>query len=646
MSVVEMQKIKLYGASADKNKILNALFETQLIELKTVDEIENTDINFNDEAYTTLENKRAKLERAIQTIETSLDLLPKKQKPVIEKDFDLTCEEFEKIVLRKDEIDLVLAKLDEILNKQSDIKKERTNIENRISSLNPYISVLESFSDFTSTKNTTIMLGILPQNAIKEFDNFLRDCPLTTYETAGDGTILKIYSHNSESFIVTKKLNELGFNKANFDLKTNAEETIKLLKLRLTELEAEDKKLLQNLQEFESCLKELKTMHDYIKFCMTKEDAENKFRSTKQAFVLEAYFAKANKDKLDKKLSNSNLSVEYEFLDIDENETPPTITKNNKVVGQFEFVTNMYSAPNYREIDPNIFIAFFFSIFFGFVMADIGYGLILIAFGLFMALRQKRNTGFKQLMFVIAIGGVFTIIFGALFGSFFGLSHEQFFLVPPATIPDPVNNVLTLLVSCLVAGIVQIMVSLALKGIMLIKQKQILNAIFTAFCWDIFLVGVALFLLEYGGMIKGITLIALIIAGVSAVIGAFGQIFTNKGFNRVSKSFGALYGIINYFSDILSYARLFGLMLSGAIIASIVNDLASGFLTSASTFIVGVIILAIGHGFNISMGALGGYIHVARLQYIEFFSRFYTGEGELFVPFGTDLNYVKLKQTY
>ncbi len=641
MAIVEMQKIKLYGASADKQKVLNALFETQLITLKNVEEIENTDVFFNDEVYTQLENKRSKVERAIVTIENSLDYLPKKAKPVIEKDFDVSCDEFEKIILKKDEIETLLNSLDKLLNEQSEIKKERVNLQNKIISLMPYQNITENFSDFKPTKYTTIMLGSLQSNAIKDFDNFLRDCPLTTYETSGDG-ILKIYSHNSESFIVTKKLNELGFNRANFELNTTAKEEIDSLKNKIVLLDKQENELIVDLCAYKDSLKELKIMHDYLKFCMAKEDAENKFRCTSQAFVLEGYLAKESKDKLDKKLQKSNLSIEYEFLDIDKDEIPPTITKNSKIIKQFEFVTNMYSAPHYREIDPNIFLAFFFSVFFGFIMADIGYGLVLIAFGLFMALGQKRQTGFKQLMFVIAIGGVFTIIFGALFGSFFGLSHEQWSLVPVATIPDPVNNVLTLLVSCLVAGIFQMIVSLILKGILLIKRKKILDAIFTAFCWVIFLIGVALFLLEYGGMVKGVTLIALIIAGCGAVIGSFGQIFTNKGFNRVSKSFGALYGVINFFSDILSYARLFGLMLSGAIIASIVNDLASGFLLSAPTFAIGIIILAIGHAFNVSMGALGGYIHVARLQYIEFFSRFYEGEGELFVPFATDFTYVKI----
>lgn len=642
MAIVEMQKLKLYGASADKQKVLNALFETKLISLKNVEEIENTDINFNDENYLNLENKRAKIERAIQTIQSSLDLLPKKEKPIVENYIDLTCDEFEKIILKRETIENTLLEIDHILNKQNEIKKERTNIQNKIFSLIPYKNVKEPFSSFKPTKFTTIMLGLLPPNALKDFQDFLRDCPLTTFEFTPDG-VLKVYSHNSESFLVTKKLNELGFNRATFDLTSNATTAIEKLEANLAELDKEETSLTTSLQQYESSLAELKTMHDYIKFCMAKEDAENKFRCTKQSFVLEGYFAKENADILNKKLQNANLSIEYEFSDVPKSETPPTITKNNKVVRQFEFVTNMYSAPHYRELDPNLYLSLFFSIFFGFVMADIGYGLILIAFGLFMALKQKRQTGFKQLMFVIAIGGIFTTIFGLLFGSFFGLSNSEFSLVPTATIPDPVNNVIELLIACLVAGVAQMMLSLLLKGILLVKRKRVWDAIFTAFCWFFFLLGVALFLLEYGNLVKGVTFIGLIIAGVSAGISVIGQIFTNKGFERVSKSFGSLYGVINFFSDILSYARLFGLMLSGAIIASIVNDLASGFFNSATTAIFGVIILAIGHSFNLSMGALGGYIHVARLQYIEFFSRFYEGEGELFVPFATDFSYVNLK---
>ena len=643
MAIVEMLKLKLYGASADKQMILDSLFESRLVQLKDVEDIDNTSILFNDQNYSSLDLQRSKLEKAITIIEERLDAQPKKQKEKRDPVVDVTTKEFENIVNEKSKLDVVLEELDELLNLQSDLKKERTNIENKISQLMPFVDVKESFSDFKSTKNTTIILGTLSTNAVKSFEIFIKDYPLTVYQIAGsDRSILKVFSHKSESEAVVKKLNELGFVKASFDLQTNAEDEINKNKNLLKELDKKENELSNKFLNYKEYLNDLKVMHDYIKFCMEKESAENKFRCTSQAFVLEAYLAKNNKDRLAKQLNNTSNSIEFEFLEIEKNEIPPTITNNNKVVSQFEFVTNMYSAPHYRELDPNGLIAIFFSMFFGFVMADIGYGLCLLVFGLYMALKQKRQTGFKKLMNVVAIGGVFTIIFGIMFGSFFGLGHDALSLIPLPVMPDPVNDAIMLLVVCLAAGVVQIMVSFVLKGILLIKRKQVASAIFTAFAWDFFFVGLALFILEFAGVYKGLGTVGIIVAVVSLLISVIGTACVNKGIERFTKAFGSLYGIINLLSDILSYARLFGLMLSGAIIGSIVNDLAAGFLTNPITFIAGVIILAIGHSFNLAMGALGGYIHVARLQYIEFFSRFYEGEGEIFVPFGSNFSYINL----
>jgi len=641
MAIVEMLKLKLYGINSEKPQILDALFDTRQIELKTVEEIENTTINFDENSYQEQDKYRQKLLKTIQTIETQLESMPNKTKT--EGIFDVSSDEFKSINTQKQEIDQVLEKVDVILNRQNDIKKEITNLTNKITQLTPYLEVKEDFNMFKNTKHTSIMLGTISASSLKEFQSFLTDCPLTTYEVCGsEGNILKVYSHNSESFIVSKKLNELGFVQANFNLQGNAEGAIKNYQKQIDVLNKENSEIIKKFCDFKDSLKPLKILYDYLSFTMEKLDADNKFRSTSQVFVLEAYLQKDSREKVDKKLKTLGDSIEYEFLEVPADEMPPTVTKNTKVVSQFEFVTNMYSPPHYREIDPNAFLAFFFSVFFGFVMADIGYGITLFAFGIFMALRQKRNTGFKKLMYVIAIGGIFTIIFGILFGSFFGLSHENWALVPPATLPNPVTNVITLLVACLAAGVVQIMVSFILKGILLIRRKHVWEAIFTAFTWDFFFIGLALFLLEYANIYKGLGNVGLIIAIGSVAISVVGLAIINKGFERVSKPFGAVYGIINLFSDILSYARLFGLMLSGAIIASIVNTLAADFLTSPVTFLVGVIVLAIGHAFNLAMGALGGYIHVARLQYIEFFSRFYEGEGELFVPFGTNFSYINL----
>ena len=522
MAIVEMLKLKLYGIRADKQKILDALFDTNQIQLKKVEEIDNTDIFFDDVAYSNLEKYRSRVEKSITVIEEQLERVDKKNKD--EKIVDVNLHEFKSIVNKKDEVENLLNLIDDLLSKQSNIKKERVNLNNKIAQLMPYLEIKEKFSDFKNTKNATILLGSLP-NGVKEFDEFVKTCELTCFDVVGsEGKIIKVYSHNLESVKVNKKLSELGFIPCGFSLNLTAKEAIKECEIRKKELDKEEETILNSFYEFKEKLKDFKIMYDYVSFCMDKEDAENKFRSTSKVFLLEAYLQKDKTKEIDDVLKTLNDSVEYEYLSISKNEIPPTVTKNNRVVKQFEFVTNMYSAPHYREFDPNVFIALFFSIFFGFVMADIGYGIILVLFGFGMALKQKRQTGFKQLMNVIGIGGLFTIIFGILFGSFFGLANENWAYIPQAVLPNPIENVTTLLIACLAAGVVQIMVSFLLKGLLLIKNKKVFEAICGCFAWDVFFIGLALFILEFTNIYVGLGTVGIIIAvtGVAvSVIGAF-----------------------------------------------------------------------------------------------------------------------------
>ncbi|MBQ3047924.1 MAG: hypothetical protein IJD48_02795 [Clostridia bacterium] len=638
MAIVEMSKIKLYGASSDKQKVLDAIFESRLVKLKEVDEIENTTCFFDEKFSSELDAKISKIDRALKLLEDRLP--PDKSQPKL---YDMKIKEFNNFKSNLASVEDTLNQIDQIILAETETKKQIQNFQNKIKQLVPYKDVSESFADLKNTKNVSVILGTIQTQNLKAFDLFLQDCKYTTYEVVGvEGNIIKVYSHFLESLNVVKKLNELGFNKANFDINTTAKKAISEYESQIVKLEKQQQQNSKLFETFSKDVKNLKIAYDYLSFCQERQQAEGLFRQTQQAFVLEGYLAKSDEAKLEKFLNEKELSISFEFAKLSKNEVPPTLVKNNRVVRQFEFVTNMYSAPKYGEIDPNGILSIFFSIFFGFIMADIGYGLLLAVFGLVLALKQKQKTGTKQLWYVIAIGGIFSIVFGIGFGSFFGLSHENLYLIPQAIIPNPVENVMTLLIACLAAGVVQIMVSFILQGILLIKRKKFLQAICFAFSWDFFFVGLIMFVLDFVGITQGLTLIGLIIAISSVAICLLGQIIVNKGFEKFTKSFGALYGIINMFSDILSYARLFGLMLSGAIIGSIVNQLASSFLLSPITLIIGVIILAIGHSFNLAMGALGAYIHVARLQYIEFFSRFYEGEGELFVPFGSNFSYVNL----
>lgn len=320
--------------------------------------------------------------------------------------------------------------------------------------------------------------------------------------------------------------------------------------------------------------------------------------------------------------------------------------RNNPVVEQFEFVTNLYSPPKYREFDPNCVMGIFFLIFFGFIMADIGYGILLSAIGLFMGLRMRKTNGSRSLVLVVGMGGVFALVWGLLFGSLFGVDLGF------GVLPNAEKQPETLLVYCLIAGVVQILVGYFLKGIQAIRAGSFWDGLFDGFIWVIFSIGILMVMPELGTSMFGadmgfvppqwLMLAGLGTAGGSLVVAMLTAGRHVKGFGKFTKGFGAAYGTINFMSDVLSYARLFGLMLSGTIVARIISEMSIQLMNNAIGVIGGVIILVIGHAFNLGIGVLGAYIHDSRLQYIEFYSRFYEGEGELFSPIGSRFNYIRI----
>lgn len=634
MAIVEMSKLKLVALSRDKQIVLNELFKMRCVELKKTTNIDGTACNFCEEDY---ENKQTLHDKIVQSIKIVEDAVGKS---VDEAPIDLSADDFvsEKFDCGKT-IQQICSLRDEILS----IRRENEKIATRRATYEPYLCLSEKFSDFKSTKHVEMYVGLLPEGNSEKLPAALKDCPLTIVEVCGDdGRVIKVCSHVSESVVVRKILAELGFSKCPFTFDQTSKSLVAQCQNEIIKNKNKITACEKKLKDFSSKIKDLKLAADHTKFCMEKLDADNLFCSTKSTFVLEAYLPKNKIDYVDKCLSKLDICMEKEFLEISKNEMPATLLKNNKIVSNFEFVTNMYSSPNYRELDPNGLLTFFFSLFFGFVVADMGYGFVLVLFGTFAAAMQKRESSFKKLCGVLAAGGVFAIVFGALFGSMFGVGHETWSIVPTSIMPNPTKDVIAMLGICLGAGAVQIMVSLVLKAILLFKRKQFSQAIFSALVWEGFFVGVGLVVCDVAGLLSGVKTAGMIVAVASVALSVVGLALTERGINRLTKSFGAVYGIINIFSDILSYARLFGLMLSGAIIASIVNQLAVPFFESAATCVLGAIILLIGHSFNLSMGCLSAYIHVARLQYVEFFSRFYEGEGELFEPFGSGFSYINI----
>jgi len=315
-----------------------------------------------------------------------------------------------------------------------------------------------------------------------------------------------------------------------------------------------------------------------------------------------------------------------------------------------EAVTNMYSPVSYREFDPNTVMALFYSLFLGFIMGDVGYGLLMSVLGGTVYFLSKRDTGLKRLAGVFAVGGIFAIIWGFLFNSLFGI---QLPYKPP--LPDAQGDMWQLmgikipavLIISLLIGALQLCAGYVCKTVQCFRRKQIADGILDGMVWAFFTLGVGLAIV---GLIddfnvKILAYVGGIIAGVMLVTAMLTAGRKEKLLGKFTKGFGAAYGVINFASDVLSYARLYGLMLSGAVIAQIVSSYAIGFITggNAALAILGVVLMVVGHAFNLAIGLLGAYIHDARLQYVEFYGRFYEGEGELFAPLGSKHKYIYLQ---
>jgi V/A-type H+-transporting ATPase subunit I len=296
-------------------------------------------------------------------------------------------------------------------------------------------------------------------------------------------------------------------------------------------------------------------------------------------------------------------------------------------------------------------MAFFYSIFLGFIMADIGYGLIMLIGGGALYFKIKRDSSVKRLAGVFAVGGILAIIWGFLFNSLFGI--ELAFM--PTVMPNAQKDMWSLagikvpsvLVISLLIGNVQLFAGYVCRAVQCIRRGEVVDGLCDGVTWAVFSVGVALAIigfLEEAGM-SILATVGGIMAGVGLVAAMLTAGRKEKIVGKFTKGFGAAYGVINYASDILSYARLYGLMLSGAVIAQIVSQYGVQFIVSGNValIILGIVLMVVGHAFNLAMSLLGAYIHDARLQYVEFYGRFYEGEGELFAPLGSSHKYIYLK---
>ena len=343
-------------------------------------------------------------------------------------------------------------------------------------------------------------------------------------------------------------------------------------------------------------------------------------------------------------LDHLGCAWEAEDPKADEYPDVPVRLRNNWFSRPLNMVTDMYALPVYGSLDPNPLMAPFFILFYGIMMADMGYGLLMLAMGLFLWKKKVRGT-MDYMGGLLVLCGISTFVVGALTGGFFGdfLSQLAKLIDPKSTFAlpylfTPLTDTMAILIGSLVLGFVQILTGMVISFVKKARDGHIMDGIWDEGTWWVIFLGGGLAVLGIGN-VAGYP--AVLILGILMLI--IGSSRNAKGFGKVTSVFGAVYnGVTGYFSDIMSYSRLMALMLSGSIIASVFTQL--GAVTG--NVIAFVIISALGNALNFALNLLGCYVHDLRLQCLEFFNRFYESGGKPFRPLAYQTNYVEIKEEH
>ena len=653
MAIAVMRKLRVAAISYEGDKILDALSKTGAAEIKILEAEENIARPVSDAA--TLSSRLEEAEGALKELVASSERYAKEHKKAFkpEKDgFFVTYEEFMNAE-KREEAEALIAEIKRLAAERVRLSASLASLEKTILSLSPYKEFEILFSAFSNTPRLRVFLGTV-ENVKEELFETLADVCVKTEGNTVLVVALKEAEKETEEF-----LRGLDFAPCPF-LKEAG--TGKELYARLNE---EKKDLLREIEkideaEFALCenIRFLKVYCDRIAYELEKaESVSEKMLATERVILLEAYAPKESEEEISAALSAVTDSAYVDCVEPEEDEMPPTLMRNNGLTKNFEAITNLYSPPNSREFDPTTVMGIFYSVFLGFIMGDIGYGLfMLIGGGLLWWKNRVKDNGLKRLAAVFAIGGVFAVIWGFLFDSLFGIAILHMRVMPPLLEGNTNWHVLgiaipALLIVALEVGVVQLFAGYVCRAIQCWRRGKIWDGIFDGVVWAVFSIGVGL---AIAGLVEELNMIILAyVGGIAAGAMLLTAMLTagrkEKILGKFTKGFGAAYGVINYASDILSYARLYGLMLSGAVIAEIVSGYAltgyggsTGMIVSgnAGLAVLGVVLLLLGHLLNLALSLLGAYIHDARLQYVEFYGRFYEGEGELFSPLGSKHTHV------
>ena len=658
MAIIKMQKLAVVGLAQDKEKLMKDLMDIGVLELTEVASTEESPIEGlardTDIKATELPEKKA------QTAMSALSVLEKYgglKEPLI---FTRRHIKKQKFMAAGEEASKTEVKISKLLELSEKIKEEEAGVgkaEAEIAAITPW-SELDIPLEEKDTKTADITLGIAPKAEVENFEGFMQgiDAELTyavlkQVSEDKDYIYIAVLTGKPETKPLLEAAKQAGFSEVSFPQavgtpkayleKLNKE--IEAAGTRIADLKEQIKKLSPSKEEIENYA-------DFFAVEADRQRIREKLLKTNSTFMLEGWLPVRTKDAVSQILDAND--AYYKFRDPEEGEEVPVLLENKSFFAPTEAVTEMYSLPSYFGFDPTSIYSLFYIIFFGMMFSDAGYGLLLaVGCGVILKKFELEGTMYKMIK-LFFYSGISTIIWGVLFGGFFGDLIGVFsstFLGGDAAFNavwfNPLDDPMKLLIFSLILGVIHLFIGMGIAAYMQIREGKIVDAIAEEGVWCLEILGLAAWL---GGSAAFDSQVLSTIGMWMSIIGAVGILIAGgrgkKGFGRITGGLGNLYNITSWISDILSYARLLALGLATGVIAQVVNTMGSLFGGGVAGLIFFVLVFFAGHAINFAINMLGAFIHSARLQYVEFFGKFYVDGGEAFDPFRRKTKFVRIDE--